>query len=161
MEQTKKKVNVLAIVSASIGLFAAIFGFIFGGESLAELTIEGDYISPFKFMSMYLQGGEDGLLIGILDLMVIISMVVVLVGSVLGLVGAILGKTGLLRAGKILGVVAIPVVTVFAWSQMTIWLASTEILLTGTFIFWLLSLAFSITMMISYSKALKAEKAAA
>lgn len=159
MEQTKKKVNVLAIVSASIAILAGLFGLIFGGETFIALS-EGEFLTAIQCMAMFFEEGGDSLLYGIIDLFVILAFVLVLAGGVVGLIGAILRKTSLLRVAKVLGVVAIPVCTVFYWCQMGLWLASTNLLLIGTFIVWLLGLAYSITMMIAYSQALKAEKAA-
>lgn len=160
MEQTKKKVNVLAIVSASIGLFAAIFGFFMGGE-ITICILEGEYLTVFQFMIGLFQSGGQDALVGMLDLMVILGMLVILTGAVLGLVGGILGKESLLKAAKILAVVAIPVYTAFSWAQMFTWLAATHILMYGQLISWLFGLAFSITMMVAYKQSLKAEKAAA
>ena len=152
MQETKKKVNILAIVSASIAIFVGIFGILFGGVSLYGLT-EGDpFLSLIGYMVLFLKDGGDSTMFGLLELMVLAATLLILVGGVLGLIGGITGKQDLLRAAKIIGVVAIPVGTVFYWAETALWLAGNRLFLTSNFICWLLGLAFSITMLVANRK---------
>lgn len=153
MEETKKKVNILAIVSASIAIVAGILGLLIGGVSIIGM-VEGEGFLTLIGYTIYFfkDGGKEEILYGMLELMTLLATLLILAGGIVGLVGAITRKDNLLKVAKTLAVVAIPVGSAFYWIETFVWLGAARYFLTTNFVCWLLGLTFSITMIIANKK---------
>lgn len=91
----------------------------------------------------------------IFEVLTPLASILILVGEILGLIVALTHKEGLLRADKIIGVVAILVSTIFYWVEIALFLAGLHYFLVSNFICWLLCLSCSIAMIVAHNQIVK------